>query len=95
MEDHIRPAGVRAGITKRVGWHVFRHSYGTLLKSSGRDVKTTQELMRHANASVTMDTYVQAVTLTKRKAPSGIVGLFTGKMAPNGPTQLTERVVTA
>jgi len=37
-------------------------------------MKTVQELMRHANVSVTMDTYVQAVTPAKRTAHSGIVG---------------------
>ena len=68
MEDHIRPSALRAGIRKRVAWHVFRHSYGTLLKSSGQDVKTTKELMRHTNASITMDTYVQPETFAKHKA---------------------------
>jgi integrase len=55
MEDHIRPAALRAGIRKRVGWHTLRHTFGTLVKSQGADVKTTQELMRHANASITLD----------------------------------------
>jgi integrase len=29
MEKHIRPAAIRAGIGKRIGWHVFRYSFGT------------------------------------------------------------------
>ena len=45
-------------------------------------VATVQALMRHANASVTMNTYVQAVTPAKRQAQRGIVGL----LDPNGPT---------
>ena len=73
MEDHIRPAALRGKITKRVGWHMFRHTYGTLLKADGADVATVQSLMRHANASVTMDHYVQAVTPAKRQAQSGIL----------------------
>jgi integrase len=40
MEKHIRPAAIRAGIGKRIGWHVFRHSFGTLIKSQGADVQT-------------------------------------------------------
>ena len=32
-----------------------------------------QALMRHANVSVTMNTYVQAVTPAKRKAQRGII----------------------
>jgi integrase len=90
MEKHIRPAAIRAGITKRIGWHTLRHSFGTLINSEGADVKTVQELMRHANVSVTMNTYVQAVTPAKRAAHSGIVSL----LDPIGPTPLTETPVT-
>jgi len=73
MEDHIRPAAKRAGIQKQIGWHTLRHTFGTLVNSQGADVATTQALMRHANASVTMDKYVQAVTPAKRNAQSRIV----------------------
>jgi integrase len=82
MDKHIRPAALRAGIQKRLGWHTLRHTFGTLLKANGEDVATVQSLMRHANVSVTMDRYVQAVTPAKRQAQRGIVGL----LDPNGPT---------
>jgi integrase len=49
-----------------------RHTFGTLLKANGEDVATVQALMRHANVSVTMNTYVQAGTPEKRKAQRGI-----------------------
>lgn len=73
MEDHIRPAATRAGIQKQIGWHSLRHTFGTLVKANGADVATTQALMRHANVSVTMDRYVQAVTPAKREAQSRVV----------------------
>jgi integrase len=92
VENHIRPAVVRAGIQKRVGWHTLRHTFGTLVKSQGADVKTTQELMRHANASITLDRYVQAVTPAKREAQSRLVQAVP---FPNVPTRLTEVVATA
>ena len=82
MEKHIRPACIRVKIGKRIGWHTMRHSYGTLLKANGEDVATVQSLMRHANVSVTMNTYVQAVTPAKRQAQRSIVGL----LDPCGPT---------
>jgi integrase len=91
MEDHIRPAALRAGIQKRVGWHTMRHSFGTLVNSGGADVATTQALMRHANASITMDKYVQAVTPAKRKAQSRIVQAIP---FPSVPTRLTETAAT-
>jgi integrase len=34
----------------------------TILNANGENRKVIQELMRHANLKVTMDTYVQAVT---------------------------------
>jgi integrase len=76
MQKYIRPAATRAQITKRLGWHTLRHTFGTLLKANGEDVATVQSLMRHANVSVTMDRYVQAVTPAKRQAQRGIVSLL-------------------
>ena len=32
----VRPAAVRAGIVKHIGWHTFRHSFATLLKANGK-----------------------------------------------------------
>ena len=37
------------GITKRIGWHTFRHTLATLLQASGAGVKVTQELLRHSS----------------------------------------------
>jgi integrase len=72
----IRPAVKRAGITKRVGWHTFRHTFATLLKANGEDVKVVQESLRHANSRITLDTYTQAVTPAKRLAQAKIVTMI-------------------
>lgn len=76
MERHIRPAAVRAGITKRISWHVFRHSYATMLKANGEDIKTVQEFLRHASSKVTLDVYTQAVTPAKRDAQRKVVEMI-------------------
>jgi integrase len=55
-----------------VGWHIFRHSFATILKSRGEDLKTVQELLRHANSGVTMNLYAHAVTDIKRSAQSKV-----------------------
>lgn len=68
LRRHIRPAALRVGITKVVGWHSFRRTFATLLKASGEDVKTMQELMRHASSKITLDVYAQALTPVKRAA---------------------------
>jgi integrase len=64
----LQPAARRAGITKRVGWHTFRHTYSSLLAASGNEVKVVQELMRHAKLSTTMEVYTHARMETKRVA---------------------------
>jgi site-specific recombinase XerD len=51
MVKRIRPAALRAGITRRIGWHTFRHSYSTMLIANGENVKVVQELMRHSNVA--------------------------------------------
>jgi hypothetical protein len=38
----------RAGIAK-IGWHTFRHSYSSLLRRVGADIKVQQELLRHSD----------------------------------------------
>ncbi len=73
-DGRFRPAAAKqAGIQEQIDWHRLRQTYGTLVKSQGA---TTQALMRHANASITMDRYVQAVTPAKREAQRGIVEIL-------------------
>ncbi|ACO31574.1 hypothetical protein ACP_0564 [Acidobacterium capsulatum ATCC 51196] len=40
-----------------------------MLKANGEDVKTVQELMQHANSRITLEVYMQAVTLNKLAHP--------------------------
>jgi integrase len=79
MKRHIRPVAKAIGINKNIGWHTFRHSFGTLLKANGEDVKTVQELLRHANSRITLDVYTQALSTNKRAAQSKVVKM----MVPN------------
>ena len=76
---HLEPAAKEIGIVGHFGWHTFRHTYATLLKGNGEDVKVVQELMRHANISVTLNIYAQAITQTKRDAQSRVVSLLLDK----------------
>ena len=66
-------------MTKKIGYHSFRHGLGTTLRRQGVDVKTTQELLRHANPRITMELYQQAVSEEKRAAQDlafrGLVGV--------------------
>jgi integrase len=82
MRYYIQPAARRAGITKKIGWHTFRHTFSTLIKSLGVDAKVVQELLRHASFKTTMDGYTQALEAPKRQAQAALANLImrTGKV---------------
>jgi integrase len=72
----LKPALKAAKIPGNVGWHTLRHTFGTLMKANGEDMKTIQELLRHSNYKVTADTYTRAVTPTKRAAQTKLVRMI-------------------
>jgi site-specific recombinase XerD len=72
MRHHILPIARKLGINKRIGWHTFRHTYSTLLRSTGAELKIMQELLRHSTIRVTLDTYTQAVTTENRTAQEAV-----------------------
>jgi integrase len=76
---HGKPALKRAGITKQVSYHTFRHTFGTLLNANGENAKVVQELLRHASLKVTTDVYMQAVGPQKREAQSRLVRMVLKK----------------
>jgi integrase len=74
LKKVIRPAVERAGIkNKRIGWHSFRHSLATNLRAAGVDLKTAQELLRHANSRITLEVYTHAISATKREANNRVM----------------------
>jgi integrase len=74
LKKIIRPAVTRAGIKdKAIGWHSFRHSLATNLRAAGVDLKTAQELLRHANSRITLDVYTRAISATKREANNRVM----------------------
>ncbi|WP_263349749.1 tyrosine-type recombinase/integrase [Acidicapsa acidisoli] len=76
MRHYIQPVAEKLGIQKRIGWHTFRHTYCTLLRSLGVEFKVMQELMRHSSLRSTLDVYTQAVGPAKRAAQAAVLSLF-------------------
>jgi len=72
LHRQIKPAAVRAGVGK-IGWHTFRHSYSSLLRRVGADIKVQQELLRHSTIQSTMNVYTRAMPEGKRAANSVVV----------------------
>ena len=78
QRDHLLPAGIRAGLGP-IGWHSFRHSYSTLLRSLQVDLKVQQELLRHSDIRTTMNIYTQAIPDAMREANSRVVEMVLPK----------------
>jgi len=64
----IMPIARKLGMTRLRGWHTFRHTYGSLLHEKEARLKVVQELMRHKTIRTSLDTHIQALTPSKRKA---------------------------
>lgn len=89
LKKVIRPAVKRAGIEgKAIGWHSFRHSLATNLRSAGVDLKTAQELLRHANSRITLDVYTRAISANKREANNRVMEMVfeAGRKALSAPS---------
>ena len=76
MRQNIVPAARRLDIFKQIGWHTFLHSYSTLLRFLGTNIKVQQDLLRHSSARRTLDTHTQLVTTAKRHAQDAVVQLL-------------------
>jgi integrase len=76
LRNYVRPVAATLNIQKRIGWHTFRHTYSTLLRSVGAEFKVMQELMRHSTLRTTMDVYTQAVAPAKHAAQAAVLALF-------------------
>jgi hypothetical protein len=68
----LKPAAAQAGIGK-IGWHTFWHTYSTMLRAAGVDVKVQEELLRHATIQSTLNVYTQAISEQKRTANTQLV----------------------
>ena len=71
----------------------LRHSYSSLLRSVGTDLKVMQELLRHSSFRSTLDVYTQAITPARHAAQAAALSLvfspvLTGTSVSDVPAEL-------
>jgi len=70
LQKAVKTAVKRAGITKRVSCHTFRHSFATHMLENGVNIRVVQELMGHADVKTTeIYTHVMEKDLTAVQSP--------------------------
>ena len=68
MLQHVLPQWLQAaGITKHITFHCFRHTFATLLVSSGSEIYTVSKMLTHKNVATTQ-IYADLVDEKKRQA---------------------------
>jgi hypothetical protein len=72
----FRPLLERAGLPK-IRVHDLRHTFATLLLSKGTHPKIVQEMLGHANISMTLDTYSHVMPTTQDEAIAALEGALT------------------
>jgi integrase len=81
LRRYIRPAAVRAGIQKRIGFHTFRHSLGTVMNANGENINTVKDILRHANSRTTARFYIHTVERANRDAQQKVLQVVLPSLA--------------
>src|ERR1035437_9968953 len=81
VEDHLRPAAIAVGVLKeedtiRFGFHNLRHSLASFLVQAGKDPKTVQTLLRHADVHTTLQIYAHSRNEDRMTAQGNMLTAF-------------------
>lgn len=80
LQKAVKTAVDRAGITKRVTCHTFRHSFATHMLENGVNIRVVQELMGHADVKTTeIYTHVMEKDISAALSPLDSLALPEGR----------------
>jgi integron integrase len=89
LQRAVPEAGRRAGLTKRVTCHTFRHTFATHLLEDGYDIRTVQTLLGHRDVRTTM-----IYTHVLGRGPAGVLSPIDRLLAdPSDPRPVPRRYV--
>jgi integrase len=71
LNRHLKQWVLKAGISKHITFHCFRHTYATLQLSQGTDIYTVSKMLGHRELKTTQ-IYAKIVDKTKREAADRI-----------------------
>ena len=69
--EHLKKWLQKAGITKEITFHCFRHTYATLQLSLGTDLYTVSKMLGHREIKTTQ-VYAKIIDKQKREAANKI-----------------------
>lgn len=78
-----REPGKRWPAARRHGLHALRHTYASVLLADGVDVRTLAEFMGHADAAITLRTYVHLMPQASDRGRLAIERAFSAGGAPD------------
>jgi len=75
VSNEFKRKAIKAGF-EEVYFHSLRHTFASLLKENGEDLKTIQELLGHSVQSTTADIYTHVSPKTKKAAADKMDNIF-------------------
>ncbi len=75
---HFKPALRKAGLDQRTRFHDLRHSAASIAIATNADVKQVQQMLGHALATVTLDTYSHVFPSLAEQLRDGLESAYQG-----------------